>query len=67
MTKFALWQKFLVQNQTTAINVFVVAGVAMLFWSQFVRGKKWETVINGLWVALFWLALAGWALFSRSW
>jgi hypothetical protein len=47
--------------------VFVVAGVAMLFWSQFVRGKKWETVINGLWVALFWLALAGWALFSRSW
>lgn len=66
MTRLELWQQFLRQNQTTALNLFVIAGVGLLFWSLFVRGKKWENTINGLWVVLFWLALAGWAWFSRS-
>lgn len=66
MTKLELWQQFLQSNQTTTLNLFVIAGVVLLFWSLFVKGKKWENTINGLWVVLFWLALAAWAWFYRS-
>jgi len=63
MTRYELWRLFLQKNETTALNLWILAGVAVFFWFQLVRGKKWARMFNVLVIGGFGLSTIGlWAL-----
>ena len=65
MNKYQLWRQFLIQQQRTAFNLFVIAGVALLGWRLAVRGKTWEKWANLGAVCAFLGLAALWWRFCR--
>jgi len=56
MNKFDLWREFLAKQERIAGDMFIIAGLGVLFWWLLVRGRRWEKWANAGAVAGFLLA-----------
>jgi hypothetical protein len=53
MDKHQLWVNFLHKQEVTAGNLFVLAGLAVLFWWLLIRGRRFERWANLAAVIIF--------------